>query len=222
VHLEDLDRLRTLDLTATAVTDGSFVHLARLPSLELLVLARTPTTGRGIDQLTALDKLEELDLSWTALSDIGPLSELQQVRYLRVLVPVAVVAPQARVLVAGREPDCERLAGVDRLARDRHRAGLQWWWRTQRVAALALARRPDGVALLETLLRGPVDWAGCAAAAALGEAAIRGRQTPLAALIPSLRQPDGGEWSWGRRWIASSTRSDATPRRRWARSGRRW
>ena len=71
------------------IVDASTVHLARLTSLQGLVLRKTgfekqSITGAGLARLTALSQLQHLNLSATRVNDttIAPLTKLTNLRSL--------------------------------------------------------------------------------------------------------------------------------------------
>ena len=68
-HLEDMAKLRELDLNDTQVTDAGLVLLSRLPALEILRLRKTRITNQGfLEHLACKDSLLELDLRETEVA----------------------------------------------------------------------------------------------------------------------------------------------------------
>lgn len=67
----ELDRLRVLILTSTAITDEGLSPVARLEDLERLSLRHTLVTDRGLAHLVGLAKLQILALRGTAVTDAG-------------------------------------------------------------------------------------------------------------------------------------------------------
>jgi Leucine-rich repeat (LRR) protein len=73
-----------LNLESTRVTDASLAHLAKLPNLQVLVLAQTSITDAGMVHLAQLTNLEELHLAGTKVTDAG-LNRLRSLKKLRTL-----------------------------------------------------------------------------------------------------------------------------------------
>ena len=105
--LRDFYGLRELVLADTLITDNGLEHLSRLRSIERLYLSGAKITGKGLEWLNGLPKLrvlylaessitdagldgieglrvEELNLDWTGLSDLGvvKLTQLPKLRRL--------------------------------------------------------------------------------------------------------------------------------------------
>ncbi len=71
VHVASLNRLQTLDLGSTTVSDAGLEHLERLRSLKTLNLSSTNITDVELRHLKGLTRLEALDLHWTRITDAG-------------------------------------------------------------------------------------------------------------------------------------------------------
>jgi hypothetical protein len=69
--VENLTRLRTLDLRFSAVTDEGLGHLVALQKLEALYLSDTSTTDRSLGVIGAIRGLRILGLNGTAVGDAG-------------------------------------------------------------------------------------------------------------------------------------------------------
>ena len=106
---EGLDKVASLDLSMSRVTDEGCLQLDRLTSLESLNLARTLISRLTIERLPKLTKLQDLDLSDTPRVDgacmvsVGQLSHLETLNLQRTLVDDASLEqlgnlPQLRVL----------------------------------------------------------------------------------------------------------------------------
>ena len=70
-HLEQLPRLRLVELTATKITDEGLRHLEGLTQLHSLSLTHTNITGSGLRHLKGLSQLQSLDLTGTKVTDAG-------------------------------------------------------------------------------------------------------------------------------------------------------
>lgn len=85
-QLAGLTKLKELSLfDVKGLSDGVFAHLAKLTALIKISFYNAKTlTGKGIGALTALKKLEELDLRSTGVADadVGRLGELPKLREL--------------------------------------------------------------------------------------------------------------------------------------------
>lgn len=65
-HVKGMDRLRTLDLRDTGITDEGLIILAALPQLQELYLARTKITDDGFQKhLLSKESLLKVDLTGT-------------------------------------------------------------------------------------------------------------------------------------------------------------
>lgn len=84
VHLEGLNQLRELNLSDTQVTDAELFHLQGLDQLERLYLSITPVTDAGLVHLRGLNQLRDLVLSDTQVTDNG-LFQLQGLKKLKYL-----------------------------------------------------------------------------------------------------------------------------------------
>ena len=87
VHLKDLTKLQTLDLSYTAVTDAGLVHLKGLTQLQSLRLDGTKVTDAGLLHLNGLTNLhlfKTLYLDGTKVTDAG-LVHLKGLTYLQTL-----------------------------------------------------------------------------------------------------------------------------------------
>lgn len=69
LQLARLPRLRTLDLSGTAVTDRGLQVLGHLPELETVSLAMTAITDQGAQHLASCSNLQRVNLSWTRTGD---------------------------------------------------------------------------------------------------------------------------------------------------------
>ncbi len=76
----------TDDLNGTDVSDSDLVHLAKIPRIRYLRLARTNVTDKGMEAVRDLSYLESLDISGTQVSDDGLmlLSEMPSLRVIDV------------------------------------------------------------------------------------------------------------------------------------------
>jgi len=70
-HLEGLTRLKSLFLQNTRVTDAGLAHLQRLTGLSTLYLHDTLVTDAGLAHLKNLKKLQQLTLYNTRVTDAG-------------------------------------------------------------------------------------------------------------------------------------------------------
>jgi hypothetical protein len=70
-HLQGLDGLKQIWLTATSVTDSGMPHLKGLTNLQILFLDRTRVTDAGLAHLKGLTRLRILALLQTPVSDAG-------------------------------------------------------------------------------------------------------------------------------------------------------
>ena len=70
-YLKGLTTLQSLDLFVTQVSDAGLEHLKGMTSLQHLQLRRTQVSDAGLEHLKGLAKLESLDLSSTLVSDSG-------------------------------------------------------------------------------------------------------------------------------------------------------
>lgn len=67
-YLQDMDRLRKLDVNGSQVTDTGLARIAALPALQELYLARTKITDEGFRKhLAGKETLLRLDLTGTAV-----------------------------------------------------------------------------------------------------------------------------------------------------------
>lgn len=83
-HLEQLPRLRLVELSGTKITDAGLRHLEGLTQLQQLDLAYTNITGSGLGRLKGLSQLQSLDLTGTKVTTAG-LSSLNGPAHLREL-----------------------------------------------------------------------------------------------------------------------------------------
>ena len=70
-HLQGLNGLKQLWLTATSVTDSGMLHLKGLTNLQMLHLERTLVTDVGLAHLKSLTRLRDLRLLQTPVTDAG-------------------------------------------------------------------------------------------------------------------------------------------------------
>ncbi len=83
-HIEGVEQLRVLNLTATDVTDKGLATVASLNNLELLDLRYTDVTAEALKHVKSLDKLRRLDLSMSSVEGEG-LAYLKKLSDLRSL-----------------------------------------------------------------------------------------------------------------------------------------
>lgn len=83
-HLDQLPRLRSVELSGTQVTDAGLRHLEGLTQLQSLGLAYTNITGGGLRHLKGLSQLQSLDMTGTKVTNAG-LSSLNGQTHLREL-----------------------------------------------------------------------------------------------------------------------------------------
>jgi hypothetical protein len=69
--LEDLNRLETLSLMNTYVTDAGLEHIKGLPHLTIIDLCHTKITDKGLEKLTGKTHLRILWLDRTQVTDAG-------------------------------------------------------------------------------------------------------------------------------------------------------
>jgi hypothetical protein len=99
VGVKDLTQLRALSLPP-GVGDAGFVHLAGLTDLEQLSLFSLPKlTGPGLKHLAKLEKVTELNLAGTGVTDAG-LASVKALRQLRRLTLPAGVSDEGLVHLA--------------------------------------------------------------------------------------------------------------------------
>jgi hypothetical protein len=84
VHVGDLTRLRSLQLSRSRVTDAGLEYLQGLTSLKRLTLRSTGVTDAGLAYLTGMTNLEELRLAQTGCTDAG-LAHLSALHRLKIL-----------------------------------------------------------------------------------------------------------------------------------------
>jgi hypothetical protein len=112
-----LRHVRSLDLSHANVTDEGMRHLARLATLEELLLAETRITDEGVARLGTLKRLRWLSLQHCGVTDAS-LAHLRQLEQLEVLClhQTHVTANGLRELAAAR-PDlhiqCVRLDVIE-------------------------------------------------------------------------------------------------------------
>ncbi len=105
VQVGNLTRLRSLQLSQSAVTDSGLAYLQRLTSLKRLTLKSSGVTDAGLAHLNGLTSLEEIRLQATGCSDAG-MAHLGALPHLKVLG-----LANTRVTAAG----LARLKAADRL-----------------------------------------------------------------------------------------------------------
>jgi len=66
-----LDRIQSVDLSNTQVTDSGLEHLKTLNNLKVLGLNDTPVTDAGLEYLKGLTNLANLGLVYTQVTDAG-------------------------------------------------------------------------------------------------------------------------------------------------------
>ena len=71
VAIGHLDRLETLMLGGSSVSDEGLRHLKELTNLQSLDLSGTDVTGTGLKHLTGLSRLKSLSLRRTQVTDAG-------------------------------------------------------------------------------------------------------------------------------------------------------
>jgi hypothetical protein len=84
VHVGNLTRLRSLQLSQSEVTDSGLAYLQGLTSLKRLTLRSTGVTNAGLAHLKGLTSLEEIRLQATGCSDAG-MAHLSALPHLKVL-----------------------------------------------------------------------------------------------------------------------------------------
>jgi internalin A len=84
VHVGNLTRLRSLQLSQSEVTDSGLAYLQGLTSLKRLTLKFTGVTDAGLAHLKGLTSLEEIRLQATGCSDAG-LAHLSALPHLKIL-----------------------------------------------------------------------------------------------------------------------------------------
>ena len=99
--LPPLQKLRSLIMVGTGITDDGLGHVGRLTELDELYLYRTRVSDRGLRHLAGLSKLESLGLASTAVTDAG-LKELQALKGLRKLSLVSTGVTDAGLDDLGR------------------------------------------------------------------------------------------------------------------------
>ena len=77
VHLKGLTNLSRLGLESTQITDAGLTHLGRLPKLHSLNLYGTNLTDAALVHLVGLKKLQVIYLNNTRITDMG-LAELKK------------------------------------------------------------------------------------------------------------------------------------------------
>jgi hypothetical protein len=92
-----LDSLQDLVLSNTAVTDAAVEKLATLPALVTLYVVNTGVTSASMPAIARLQSLKILDISGTKITgDLAPLADLAELNWLLVrglkLEPAALVA----------------------------------------------------------------------------------------------------------------------------------
>ena len=70
-HLSELIELRSLDLDGTEITDEGLTHLSKLKNLQTLELSGTQVSDDGVEYLKNLSQLESLMLMDTNVTDDG-------------------------------------------------------------------------------------------------------------------------------------------------------
>ena len=80
----DLEKVTSLDLTFTKITDVGLKEVAKLQKLTSLGLARTQITDAGLKELTKLRNLKKLSLRGTQITDAG-LKEVAKLQKLEML-----------------------------------------------------------------------------------------------------------------------------------------
>jgi internalin A len=122
--LTRLTALKELRLRKNTIRD--FSPLAGMPSLEVLILARTRTVLDDLEPLAGLTSLKRLDLDFHGVCDLGPLAGLTSLRTLSLryneiedLSPLAgLTGLRDLTFSCNREiSDIEPLAGLTSLAR---------------------------------------------------------------------------------------------------------
>ena len=78
------DRVVEVRLIDAGVSDEFLAELAELKQLRILNLSQNEITGAGIEHLTRLEHLEDLDLAYTKVTDddLGPLGEIPSLKRL--------------------------------------------------------------------------------------------------------------------------------------------
>ncbi len=104
VHVGNLTRLRSLQLSQSEVTDSGLAYLQGLTSLKRLTLKSTGVTDAGLAHLKGLTSLEEIRLQATGCSDAGlaHLSALPRLKILGLANTRVTAAGLARLKAASR------------------------------------------------------------------------------------------------------------------------
>jgi internalin A len=104
VHVGNLKRLRSLQLSESEVTDSGLAYLQGLTSLNRLTLKSTGVTDAGLAHLKGLTSLEEIRLQATGCSDAGMahLSALPRLKILGLANTRVTAAGLARLIAASR------------------------------------------------------------------------------------------------------------------------
>ncbi|MCE9608122.1 MAG: SMP-30/gluconolactonase/LRE family protein [Planctomycetia bacterium] len=71
VHLKDLKALEVLNICLTACSDAGFEHLAELTKMKRMVICASKITGSGFAHLQGMTQLESINLHSTPASDAG-------------------------------------------------------------------------------------------------------------------------------------------------------
>ena len=84
--IKGMDRLTTLELDGTDITDGGLAIVSHLPALETLSVEGCGVTDTGLAHLSSLPALRRLDLSSTLITDAAlvQLAELKGLTSLRI------------------------------------------------------------------------------------------------------------------------------------------
>jgi hypothetical protein len=82
--LRQLPGLRQVNLTRTRISDAGLFHLAKLESVEVLLLGGVDISDEGIELLETLTNLKQLNLTLTGVSDLSMplLSRMTQLEFL--------------------------------------------------------------------------------------------------------------------------------------------
>ena len=103
----DLEKVTSLSLWATKITDEGLKEVAKLQELRQLFLVKTQITDAGLKEVAKLQKLEQLLLSYTEITDAG-LKDVARLQKLIKLVFWSTKVTKAGVAEFKKAlPDCQ-------------------------------------------------------------------------------------------------------------------
>ena len=102
-----LKQLTNLDLKGTNITDAGLKKVAKLEKLTELRLVNTQTTDAGLKELAKMKQLTNLDLEHTQITDVGlkELAKMKQLEYLYLYYTKATKTGVAELQMA--LPNCQ-------------------------------------------------------------------------------------------------------------------